>query len=75
MYVCMYVYMYMFLFHSVYLAIYHYSYLDSRDLWIPNDFATHCFVLVMHSIQVCGGSNFPGPILSLHYFCYMPPKR
>jgi len=28
-----------------------FDYLDSRDLWIPNDFATHCFVLVMHSIQ------------------------
>ena len=27
-------------------------YLDAREMWIPNDFAAHCFVLVMYSIQV-----------------------
>eukprot|EP00795_Rhopilema_esculentum_P007685 gene7685-13508_t len=28
-----------------------FEYLDTREMWIPNDFASHCFVLVMYSIQ------------------------
>ena len=34
------------------LSLFVVRYLDAREMWIPNDFAAHCFVLVMYSIQV-----------------------
>lgn len=49
-----------------YLSNFHivnYRHLDHHKLWDPNEFAVHCFKIIMYSIQV---SNF-GSVLIQRY--------
>lgn len=35
-----------------YLSTINYRHLDHHKLWDPNEFAVHCFKIIMYSIQV-----------------------